>query len=133
MVNMNNKWDLENWQIEACAHAAHEVNRAYCRSLGDNTQEPWDVAPDWQRASARDGVIFVANNPSVGPEASHENWSKQKVADGWKYGPIKDPSKKEHNCLVPFSDLPLEQQIKDSLFTNVVKVMLDTFWRRPNQ
>ncbi len=117
-------------QLEACAHAAHEVIRAYCRTLGDHSQEGWDDAPDWQRRSARDGVLLViTDNPT--PEQTHANWSRHKIADGWKLGPVKDAEKKEHPCLVPYAELPAEQQIKDALFTMTVKGMLDMFWRAP--
>jgi hypothetical protein len=55
--------------------------------------------------------------------ASHENWMKEKEADGWKYGTIKDPEKKEHPCIVPFEQLPKEQQFKDHLFRGIVHAM----------
>jgi len=45
---------------------------------------------------------------NAGPEKSHESWMKVKEIDGWKWGPVKDPEKKEHPCMVPFSELPKE-------------------------
>lgn len=121
---------IDNWALEACAHAAHETNRAYCRSLGDNTQQPWDSAPEWQKASAKDGVLSVFMDRGITAEQSHENWARHKLADGWKYGLVKDAEKREHPCLVSFGELPPEQQVKDKLFIAVVKSMLDTFWRQ---
>lgn len=35
--------------IEACAHAAHEANRAYCAAIGDLSQVAWECAPEWQQ------------------------------------------------------------------------------------
>jgi hypothetical protein len=46
-----------------------------------------------------------------------------KEADGWKHGPVKDPEKKEHPCMVPYGQLPAEQRAKDYLFIAVVKAM----------
>lgn len=109
---------------EQVAKVAHEVNRAYCQSIGDNSQPAWEDAPEWQRKSAIDGVSFHVKNPDAGPEASHESWLACKKADGWKYGAVKDPSKKEHPCYVPFNELPKEQQAKDYLFRAVVHSML---------
>lgn len=43
-----------------------------------------------------------------------------KLADGWKFGPVKDPIAKLHPCLVPFEDLPKEEQTKDFIFRAVV-------------
>jgi len=104
------------------ARVAHEVNRAYCQALGDHSQPAWEDAPQWQRDSAMLGVaLHTANN--VGPEASHESWMAQKVADGWKYGPVKDPERKEHPCIVPFADLSPAQQAKDFIFRGVVHAL----------
>jgi len=105
--------------IEACARAAHEVNRAYCLALGDTSQPPWDSAPEWQRSSALNGVAgALAGNT---PEQSHESWLAEKRAMGWKYGPTKNPETKEHPCFVPYAELPAAQQAKDHLFTVTVR------------
>jgi hypothetical protein len=47
----------------------------------------------------------------------------QKLAEGWKLGPVKNPEAKEHPCLVPFDDLPVEQKVKDYLFRGVVRAL----------
>ena len=110
------------------AQVCHEANRALCTSLGDYSQLPWNEAPDWQKHSAIDGVRFHLATTEALPAASHENWLKLKVAEGWKYGPVKDPDKKEHPCCVPYEDLPIEQRIKDFLFTGIVgqlRIMYD--------
>lgn len=109
-------------KIERIAKACHEVNRAYCQAMGDNSQVPWEDAPEWQRASARMGVDLHLSG-DFGPEASHISWMKQKLEEGWRWGPVKDAEKKEHHCLVPFSELPREQQAKDFLFRAVVHSM----------
>lgn len=108
-------------KIEACARTAHEANRAYCITIGDTSQLGWDEAPEWQRASARNGVRGVVNGNT--PEQSHESWLAEKTATGWKYGPVKDAEKKEHPCFVPYADLPPAQQKKDAIFTGTVRTM----------
>lgn len=110
-------------RVADIARICHEANRAYCAAIGDYSQVAWDDAPEWQRASAILGVQFRLENPDAGPAASHESWFAQKVADGWVYGPVKDPIGKTHPCMVPFDQLPPEQQVKDVLFTNIVKSM----------
>lgn len=102
------------------AQICHEVNRAYCQALGDESQPPWSEAPEWQRKSARTGVMLHINNPDAGPEASHNSWMAEKGADGWTYGEKKDPDAKEHPCMVPFSALETDQQAKDFIFRAVV-------------
>lgn len=105
---------------EQIARICHEVNRAYCASLGDTSQVPWSEAPQWQRDSAILGVEAILKNPDTTPEQSHEGWLAQKVADGWTYGQIKDAVLKQHPCFVPYADLPAAQQTKDHLFGAVV-------------
>ena len=105
------------------ARVCHEVNRSYCEALGDHSQPSWEDAPLWQRDSAELGVKLHMENPSTGPEASHESWMAQKLAEGWKHGPLKDPHIKEHPCLVSFSELPTDQQAKDYIFRAVVHAL----------
>jgi len=108
------------------ARICHEANKAYCMTIGDNSQLHWDEAPEWARTSAIAGVMAIKASPNLTPERSHEGWLKHKREDGWKYGPVKDPVKKEHPCFVPYNDLPQEQRMKDHLFTTIVKTLLTT-------
>lgn len=107
--------------LEACARAAHEVNRAYCLATGDSSQPSWEEAPDWQKSSARNGVVGALSGNTA--EQSHESWLAEKVASGWTYGPVKDPEKKEHPCMVPYGELPESQRAKDALFVATVVAM----------
>jgi hypothetical protein len=107
---------------EKIAQVCHEVNRAYCESLGDHSQVSWETAPEWQRVSVRMGVDLHCMG-NFGPEASHASWFKHKADDGWRYGAYKDPGMKIHPCMVPFDQLPREQQAKDFIFRAVVHAL----------
>lgn len=106
--------------IEDIAKVCHEANRAYCETIGDKSQLPWEIAPEWQKDSIRKGVSFHLAADRM-PWESHEAWLKEKVKDGWVVGPEKDPVQKIHPCMVPFRELPFEQQVKDHLFASIVK------------
>ena len=106
--------------IEDIARVAHEINKAYCEALGDDSQPSWGEAPDWQKESAVAGVRFHQANPNASASASHDSWLEQKRADGWRYGEVKDADAKTHPCFVPFDELPTEQKAKDFLFRQVV-------------
>lgn len=106
-------------KIVDIARICHQVNKAYCESIGDKSQVDWDAAPEWQRESAKLGVKFHLENKELPPSASHESWLKEKERDGWKYGPIKDADKKEHPCFVPYDQLPTDQKAKDYIFTAI--------------
>lgn len=104
----------------AIARIVHEANRAYCVTLGDTSQPPWDAAPMWQRESAVAGVTGILDGSIQTPEQSHESWLAEKARTGWKYGLVKDAEKKEHPCFVPYDQLPPEQRVKDALFFSIV-------------
>jgi hypothetical protein len=106
---------------EACARAAHEVNRAYCLAIGDGSQPSWENAPDWQKVSALKGVVTALAGAT--PRESHEAWRAEKERDGWVYGETKDPAAKKHPCMVPYDALPPEQREKDMLFLCAVRPM----------
>lgn len=109
---------------EEIAMIAHNVNRAYCLALGDDSQVDWDDAPDWQKRSALNGVKMIESNPDAGPSASHESWLKEKIDSGWVYGEVKDADEKTHPCCVPYDELPVEQKAKDFIFGAVVRQLL---------
>ena len=117
--------------LQSIAMICHEANRAYCNSIGDASQVAWADAPEWQRDSAIAGVKFhldsLANGEVASNSASHDSWMEQKLRDGWKYGPVKDAEKKEHPCIVPYSELPSEQQAKDALFASICDAMFLSF------
>ena len=89
---------------EQIAIICHEANRAYCTTIGDDSQKPW----------------YALANPAAPASAQHDAWLITKQRDGWKYGEIKDAAKKEHPCIIPYSELPAEQRLKDHLFRAIV-------------
>jgi hypothetical protein len=114
--------------FEHIVEVVYEVNRAYCASLGDNSFKPWAEADEWQKSTIRQGIAFVIENPQAGPGDSHRSWLDVKLAEGWNYGPVKDPERKTHPCIVPYEDLPAEQKAKDYIFLSVVKTSLNQMY-----
>jgi hypothetical protein len=110
--------------IEEIANVCHQVNKAYCTGLGDHSQPEWELAPDWQRQSAINGVrAHIESGLTMLPEDSHNAWMKQKSDEGWVYGLVKDVTAKTHPCMVLYSELPEHQRIKDYLFREVVHTL----------
>lgn len=110
------KWIPSTDDIEQCARICHEANRAVCVINGDEPYPAWNEAPDWQRASAIEGVKFHFESPWADDRDSHDRWMECKLRDGWTYGAVKDPARKTHPCLLPRHALPESERIKDSLF-----------------
>jgi hypothetical protein len=109
--------------VQDIAKVCHEINRTYCVANGDDSQLAWEQAPQWQRDSAVNGVLFHLENPEATPAMSHENWLREKVAAGWVFGLTKDPVAKTHPCCVPYERLPRSQQVKDHLFRVTVHLL----------
>jgi hypothetical protein len=105
------------------AGICHEANRALCQTQGDYSQPAWADAPAWQRVSAIQGVETAIADPAATPESMHHNWCEHKIADGWHWGPVKDPEAKEHPCLVDYQELPPAQRAKDHLFLAIVRAL----------
>lgn len=110
-------------KLEEIARVCHEVNRAYCEAMGDRSQLPWESAPEWQRSSTMNGVRYALEHPASTPEDMHRSWLDQKMREGWRHGPVKDPEKKEHPCILAYWQLPKEQRVKDHLFRAVVSAL----------
>lgn len=108
------------------AEVCHEANRVLQRQQRDSriaVSPPWHATDPETQASAVQGVEAHLADPDLTPEQSHENWCDFKYAHGWSFGPVKDEARKEHPLLVPYSELPAEQQVKDALFSAIVRAL----------
>lgn len=113
---------IPQWIVNI-AIICHQANKAWCERNGDFSQKDWANAPDWQKDSAVNGVVFHVRNPDANDSASHDNWMKEKVEAGWVYGEKKNEDKKTHPCIRPFNELPEVQQKKDKLFRAIVHAL----------
>jgi hypothetical protein len=63
-------------------------------------------------------------------ENAHEVWAKQRMNEGWTYGPQRDDFNKKHPSLVPYKDLPEEEKEYDRRTAmETLKVMLALGYR----
>lgn len=106
--------------IDQIAQVCHEANRAYCAIVGDPPGDPWVLASEHIKESARDGVAAVLAKPYMTSEEAHASWSEFKIAAGWTYGEKKSEAAKTHPNLVAYADLPASQRAKDHLFRAIV-------------
>lgn len=102
------------------ARICHYANKSICEASGDFSRTCWDSVSDEVRESAVAGARFRVLNPDAPVAAQHEAWRAHLEADGWKHGPVRSESRKEHPCLVDFDDLPAEDRVKDHVFVAIV-------------
>lgn len=43
----------------------------------------------------------------------HEVWAKNRMEEGWTYGPVRDDTKKETPCMVAYDELPESEKEYD--------------------
>lgn len=56
---------------------------------------------------------------------AHEIWAKQRLADGWSFGPERNDSRKEHPCLVAYEELPdSEKEYDRKTALETIKMLL---------
>ena len=48
-------------------------------------------------------------------ENNHDHWARQRIEDGWTYGPQRDDARKTHPDLVPYSDVPEDEKEYDRI------------------
>jgi len=46
-------------------------------------------------------------------ENAHDNWAKQRMKDGWTYGPVRDDKARKHPDLIPYAELPESEKEYD--------------------
>ena len=116
--------EMNAWVL-LTARVCHEANRAIQLNIdADQAAPKWDIASHEQKKSMVEGVIHALKGAT--PEELHEHWCRNKIADGWMYGPVRDNTLKHHPCLVPYMELPQEQILKDFVFSEIVQAFKDT-------
>ena len=109
---------------EDIARVVHAANRELQIVQGDPVPSPpWDDAPEYQVRQAVAGVKELLANPGLTAEQSHSMWCIRMWADGWVWGEVKNPELRLHPTLLPYAALPTGEQLKDRLFTAIVRAL----------
>lgn len=106
---------------EQVAAVCHEANRQVQRMLGEQVNFLWESTSPELRNSVIDGVRKIRSGEITAPADSHAAWRVYKLAEGWRYGEVKDFARKIHPQLLMWDELPAEQRIKDEVFFGIVK------------
>ena len=44
---------------------------------------------------------------------AHEIWARERMREGWTFGPTRNDQRKEHPCLISYEDLPESERVYD--------------------
>src|SRR5687768_609127 len=89
----------------------------------DNTDKDYVPSPlDTSQIKLTDDIIKL--NDLLAKNA-HDNLAQMRIFQGWKFGSIRDESKKEHPGLIPYKDLPEpEKEFNRSTALETIKMLL---------
>lgn len=101
------------------------IHTAQCRLQWEQGETvpslPWDSETEHIRRSCIEGVRRV--RAGITPEQHHEEWRKFKEEAGWTYGPEKNPVRKTHPDMVPYTDLSEDKKVRNRLFLFIVAAL----------
>lgn len=117
--------------LAACARTAYEAIRAFEEALGHP-----DNRPSWTEASKELQKTWIgyaerlfdarkpdARNPGLSPPALHDVWCKDRMADGWKPGPVFNALDKTDPTLVPFEQLSQADKARSAIVIHVMNAV----------
>ena len=93
------------------------------------SDEPYEPRPlDTSRIQLSRDVLALAE---VFAENNHEVWARERIKQGWTYGPTRDDANKFHPCLVPFQELPEnERDLDRAAATETIKTLVSLGYRK---
>ena len=61
---------------------------------------------------------------------AHDVWARQRLKDGWTYGPTRCDERRTHPCLVPYEELPeSEKEYDRNAALETIRVVIATGYR----
>src|SRR5271166_54070 len=83
----------------------------------------WDPKPvDTVNVSLPDDVLELIE---LLAENAHDNWGRQRISEGWSYGPERNDNMRTHPLLVPYAELPESEKDYDrKLAAETLKVII---------
>jgi class 3 adenylate cyclase len=93
------------------------------------SQTPYTPRPlDTSKIQLTDEVLRLAE---LFAENAHDVWAQERLAEGWKFGPVRDDTKKEHPCLIPYKELPESEKRYDrTTALQTIKTLVSLGYRK---
>jgi hypothetical protein len=117
-------------QLARAIHERYRRNQAGRKPAGDPAMRSWaDLAEDLKESNRRQAAHIPVKLEALGyglrpagpgaaslvlsPEQverlavmEHERWNQDRLDQGWRFGPVRDPDHKITPYLVPYAELP---------------------------
>ena len=87
------------------------------KKVNDQLREHFGQKPSPVPVSGKAAQYQYDHNFPLDPEASWKRWKKERLEQGWVYGPTYNAENKTHpNLVETYATLPFEEKIKDFTF-----------------
>lgn len=107
-------------EIDALSRESHRAISDFRVSIGEDALPPWAPSTAEEIGQKRSGIEAALSG--VTPEQQWREWSAMRREQGWKYGPVRDPVKKEHPSLVDdYSMLSPAERQKDEVYGEAIR------------
>jgi hypothetical protein len=94
------------------------------RKLNDEKDiESFDDISEERKNQLLKNIDEILEHPEITAKDEHDIWMKLKLKDGWKYGEKTDRNNKIHNCLIPYENLNVYQQLKDEIAICIIRTL----------
>ena len=104
------------------AKVIHSANRAYVDAIGGRAVNlTWEEIREEERQGLTKAISNMIIDPQT-PSVSHEQWCLAREKDGWSKDLKYDYNRKTHPNMVPYDQLPFEEQFKDHLFMGIASI-----------
>lgn len=122
---MSTKSNDKGFSDEVIARSVHNLN-ASIKADHEQEIEFWhELHPDaWQRADTFRQINLLRDNPDMTAQEEHVRWLSARLEDGWQYGAVRNPDKKESPLLVPWEKLPFVNRALSESGFSVIRILL---------
>lgn len=118
------EWPRATTLIERRAIFVYEVARMQAEAVNAPiVPEPWSKRDEAFRTQFLTVIEMMCGpDRKSDPEELHNDWWRKYEEMGWVYGENRDPKKKTHPDMVPFSELGWEERNKDAVFVALCEI-----------
>lgn len=126
----NIQWPTGRLQRRRAAYVYESARLQAFAAKAPIIPEPWGERGEEFRGRFIEAVDMMCGpNRNTNPAELHDIWMRAYKEMGWVYGPVRDVVNKIHPDMVPFVELPPEEQFKDQVFIDLCEIARKTILR----